>query len=75
MGFFIVWAGDTGAYFAGRALGKHKLYPLVSPKKTIEGSVGGVLGSVGGALLAWSWLAPERVMWTVIAIAVVVPPW
>ena len=71
MSFFIVWAGDTGAYFAGKSFGKHKLYPKVSPKKTLEGSAGGVLGSVFGALLAWAWLAPERVMWTVVAIAVV----
>lgn len=71
MALFIVWAGDTGAFFAGKALGKHKLYPLVSPKKTIEGSIGGVLGSVGGALLAWTWLAPDRVVWTVIVIAAV----
>jgi len=70
LALFIVWAGDTGAFFAGKALGKHKLYPLVSPKKTIEGSLGGVLGSVGGALLAWAWLAPERAMWPIVAIAI-----
>nr|WP_308447266.1 phosphatidate cytidylyltransferase [Desulforamulus aquiferis] len=40
------WASDTFAYFTGRAFGKHKLAPLLSPKKTIEGAVGGVLGSV-----------------------------
>jgi phosphatidate cytidylyltransferase len=46
--FAAVWLGDTGAYFAGRFLGRHKLHPSVSPKKTWEGAVGGVLGSIGG---------------------------
>nr|WP_255724698.1 phosphatidate cytidylyltransferase [Shimazuella soli] len=39
----IIWANDTGAYFAGKSLGKHKLWPSISPNKTVEGSVGGVL--------------------------------
>jgi phosphatidate cytidylyltransferase len=47
----VVWAGDTGAYFAGRFLGRHKLHPKVSPKKTIEGAIGGLLSSVGGGFL------------------------
>jgi phosphatidate cytidylyltransferase len=46
------WLSDTGAYFAGRFLGKHKLYEAVSPKKTVEGAIGGVVGGVVGALLA-----------------------
>jgi phosphatidate cytidylyltransferase len=46
----IAWFGDTGGYFAGRFLGKHKLYEAVSPKKTIEGAIGGLAASmVAGA--------------------------
>ena len=45
------WFSDTGAYFAGRFLGKHKLYPAVSPKKTVEGALGGLLFSVIGAVI------------------------
>ncbi|REJ84038.1 MAG: phosphatidate cytidylyltransferase [Bacteroidetes bacterium] len=45
--FFILWAGDTGAYFAGKHLGKHKLFERISPKKTWEGFFGGlVLGMI-----------------------------
>ncbi len=46
---FCVWGADSFAYFAGRALGRHPLFPSVSPKKTWEGAVGGALGA---ALLA-----------------------
>jgi phosphatidate cytidylyltransferase len=47
----VTWAADTTAYFVGRAIGKHPLAPHISPKKTWEGSLGGILGSllIGGA--------------------------
>lgn len=46
----IVWISDTGAYFTGRAIGKHKLYPAVSPNKSVEGAVGGFVCSIVAAL-------------------------
>lgn len=47
----ITWAGDTVAYFVGRGIGKHLLAPHLSPKKTWEGSVGGMAGSL---VVAWA---------------------
>jgi phosphatidate cytidylyltransferase len=47
----LAWFADTGAYFAGRFLGRHKLYEAVSPKKTLEGALGGLLSSLVWAVL------------------------
>lgn len=44
--FISAWGSDTGAFFAGSFLGKHKLIPSVSPKKTVEGSVGGIVSAM-----------------------------
>ncbi len=55
----ISFMGDTGAYFSGRFLGRHKLYPSVSPKKTWEGAIGGLFASAGGAAVAHFWFLPE----------------
>ena len=49
--FILAFLSDTGAYFAGRAFGKHKLAPVISPHKTVEGVVGGVLGAIFGMLI------------------------
>ena len=51
LGLGIAWGGDSSAYFAGRFWGKHKLAPIVSPHKTVEGAIGGVVGSALMALL------------------------
>lgn len=48
--FFILWSSDTGAYLVGRSIGKTKLFERVSPKKTWEGSIGGLVISMG---IAW----------------------
>lgn len=51
--FWITWLGDTGAYVFGTTLGRHKLIPRVSPKKSIEGAIGGLIFSMASGLLAY----------------------
>jgi phosphatidate cytidylyltransferase len=50
---------DIGAYLTGTAIGRHKMMPRISPKKTWEGTIGGILFAIGGALLCCLWLTPE----------------
>ncbi|MBI2883148.1 MAG: phosphatidate cytidylyltransferase [Candidatus Methylomirabilis oxyfera] len=54
---FVTWAGDTGAFYVGSTMGKRLLCPSVSPRKTVEGSVGGLICSVLASGLArlWFW--------------------
>ncbi len=55
----VIMGCDTFAYFVGVRFGKRKLYPAVSPNKSIEGAVGGLAGSVLAACLAKVWLLPK----------------
>lgn len=71
--FFVLWANDTGAYLIGRKWGKHKLFPRISPKKTWEGSIGGVvLGLAVGYLNSIIFPEFNFAVWLGIAAIVVV---
>lgn len=75
LSMMLAWGSDTGAYFAGRAFGRRKLYPKVSPKKTVEGALGGLAAAVAMAIgVHFAWLptltVPHAVALAVIAGAV-----
>jgi len=55
----VTWASDAGAYYAGTLWGKHPLLPSVSPKKTVEGVLGGMISAISAALLAQWWFVPQ----------------
>jgi phosphatidate cytidylyltransferase len=68
--FFLVLMGsDTGAYYTGRALGRHKLAPAVSPGKTWEGAAGGMVASLLMAALSHFWFFPELSLPVALALA------
>ncbi|MBV8136422.1 MAG: phosphatidate cytidylyltransferase [Deltaproteobacteria bacterium] len=66
MMLLVVIASDTGAYFGGRAFGAHKLAPRVSPNKTIEGAIAGLIASAGTGLILHPWVIPH---WSLAATA------
>jgi phosphatidate cytidylyltransferase len=68
----VVFLGDTGAFFIGRPFGRHKMTPIASPNKSWEGSAGGFLFAVAGALAARLILLPAVPVATVILTALVV---
>lgn len=64
----LTWLSDTGAYFVGRAFGRRKLMPVVSPGKTVAGAIGGVVAAVAGA-----WLYNDQLLRPVAQLALA--PW
>jgi phosphatidate cytidylyltransferase len=67
----VSWAGDTAALYTGKAFGKHKLAPHVSPGKTWEGSLGSVVGAAIAASIYAYYLIPAEPMAVVLVIAAV----
>lgn len=67
--FVLIWANDTFAYIIGKSIGKHKLLERISPKKTIEGFIGGLIGSiVAGIVLCYYTELFELKIWVVLSI-------
>jgi len=67
--FILIWLNDTGAYFAGRAFGRNKLAPSISPGKTWEGWAGGMVASLAVAQVLQA-LVPVSAPWFVLALVV-----
>lgn len=65
------FAGDTGAYFAGKNFGKHKLAPSISPGKTIEGVIGGVLLAAIAAAVVRHFMWPDQNLFFVLGLGMV----
>ena len=70
-GMLIVWITDSGAYMVGRAIGKHKLAPKISPNKTWEGSIGGTVVAVIAAAV-YTYFFPQAYSWPVMIIISIV---
>ena len=71
--FVLIWVNDSFAYLVGKTLGKHKLFPKISPKKTIEGSLGGLIFALIAAYII-STFEPilTRLEWMVLAVVIVI---
>jgi len=68
---FMIWANDTFAYFIGSWIGKNKLMPDVSPKKSVEGFIGGIVFAVITAILVFYYLLPDASFWTIYDIVII----
>ncbi|MCI4669378.1 MAG: phosphatidate cytidylyltransferase [Bacteroidia bacterium] len=66
---YLTWTLDVMAYTFGRIMGKHPLFPRVSPKKTWEGSIGGVIFCIGMGLLM-DYFFPQEFSWTIISLII-----
>ena len=64
---FIIWTNDICAYLVGMTLGRHRLYPRISPNKSWEGFFGGIVGAIGMGLLAAWIMEADYLLWGVLA--------
>ncbi len=75
--FLVTWANDTTAYYVGTLLGRHPMAPAISPRKTWEGAIGGLLGSVATAFACRAWfldsLSVSETAWLGLMIGLAAP--
>ena len=69
--FVVTWATDSGAYFVGSAFGRHKLYRKISPKKSVEGALGGLFFSVLFAVICKYWFYHELNLHDAVALGLI----
>ncbi len=69
--FALTWSYDTGAYTTGRLFGRHKLFPSISPSKTVEGSIGGIIFSIIGIFIAKAVILPYLEWFDAVLLAVI----
>ena len=75
--FMFIWLYDTGAYCVGMLLGRHRLFERISPKKSWEGVIGGVLACIAGAYITHVWFdeffqSPGLSVWLGMSVVVAV---
>lgn len=75
LAFIGTWTSDTLAYFVGSAIGRHKLCPAISPGKTYEGAIGGLIGSIAGVMvMGWvSGLSPLHTLLIGLLVGIAAP--
>ncbi len=71
LAMLLSWVGDTFAYYTGKAIGRHKLAPRVSPAKTWEGSTGSVVGAMLAGWIYAHYLIPGAPLWLVLMVSAI----
>ena len=72
LAFFVTWSCDTGAYAVGRVLGRIRPWTRISPRKSLEGAIGGLVAAVIAAFIARAWFAPYLKSWDAAVLGVLV---
>lgn len=72
LAFLLTWGCDSGAYLAGRVFGRNRPWTRISPRKSVEGAIGGLVSAMLAAFLARAWFAPYLKPWDAAALGLLV---